>query len=235
MKLWKMLKGPRQALKKVKFIYEPYRKAKVDYVTKKRRKALHRDGVETINSIEKALTDYGVTYFADYGTLLGIIRDHDFIQWDNDLDYGLIVDDDFDWDKFEKHMNRHGFNKIREFSLMEKITEQTYSYKNSELTVDFFAKLYDNKRLASYIYYHMQEYKYQSEMDFHVRKMMYTIVNATKEVRFKGTHVTVPDNAEQYLESAYSKKWRIPDPVCDIYTLGVELEELSILGKGIFD
>ena len=235
MGLWKMLQGPRKILKKVKFIYEPYKKAKIAYIGKRKRKILRKNGVETIEMVETALAEYGVTYFADYGTLLGIIREHDFIQWDDDMDYGMIVDDDFDWDKFEQHMNRHGLKKIRQFSLTGKITEQTYSYKNSTLAVDFFAKLYDNQRLVSYIYYRMQEYKYQSEMDFHVRKMMYTIVNATKEVRFKGTHVTVPDNAEQYLESAYSKKWRIPDPVCDIYTLGVELEELSILGKGIFD
>ena len=97
MGLWEMLKRPRKALKKVKFIYEPYRKTKIDYVEKKKRKALQRNGVEMIKILEKTLSEYNVMYFADYGTLLGIIRDRNFIQWDNDMDYGILIDDSFDW------------------------------------------------------------------------------------------------------------------------------------------
>ena len=36
------------------------------------------------------------------------------------MDYGILIDDSFDWDNSEKYLNKYGFDKIREFSLMEK-------------------------------------------------------------------------------------------------------------------
>lgn len=231
MSLWDMLKGPRKVLKKVKVIYNPYRKIKGDYLTRKGIKALHNDGVNTIDAIEKALMEYGIVFFADCGTLLGIIRDHDFIPWDSDMDYGIVVDNSFDWKKFEEHMNQCGFHKILQFCLQGKITEQAYSWNNNALKIDFFAKLHEDQKLVSYIYYRKPEYEYSSDNDCHVRKMKYAVVHSTKRLKFKGTYVTVPENAEQYLESVYSKSWRTPDPVCDVYSLGVELEEMNTFGR----
>lgn len=230
---WERLKGLKPVLKKVKFIYEPYRKyrkIKDFYVIKKKNKALHQDGVVTISTIEKALTEYGITYFADYGTLLGIIRDHDFIQWDSDLDYGIIIDDNFDWNKFERHMNQHGFNKIREFSYLGKIKEQTY--EKNILTVDFFGKSYENNQFAAYGFIRKPDYQYQSEHEFHVRRRYYAPIKQTKKVPFLGTSVTVPSNAEEYLESVYTINWRIPNADWDVAKEDKLLEELSVLGYG---
>ena len=200
-------------------------------MTRKKNKALHKDGVDTISAIEKALTEYGTTYFADYGTLLGIIRDHDFIQWDSDLDYGVIIDDNFDWNKFERHMNLYGFKKIREFSYLGKIKEQTYL--NDILTVDFFGKSYENNQLITYGFFRKQNYPYKSEHEFHVRKVKYINVSGIKRIPFLETYVSVPENAEEYLESAYTKSWKVPDPHWDDAAENRKVEVLSTLGTGL--
>ena len=102
---------------------------------------------------------------------------------------------------------------------MGKITEQTYVYQNRMLNVDFFAKIIEGERLISYIYFRKPQYEYLSEYDTHVRKMKYAVVNKTKHVLFKETYVSVPENEEQYLESVFSKNWKIPDPYSDVYKL----------------
>jgi len=47
---------------------------------------------EALHNVSSLLENCGVEYFADSGTLLGLIRDGDFIAWDNDIDIGLVYE-----------------------------------------------------------------------------------------------------------------------------------------------
>ena len=82
---------------------------------------LESKGLDTIMAVEEALSGTDICYFADYGTLLGIIRDNKLISWDDDIDYGILADDSFDWKGFEKQLSLFGFRKIKEFKYKEKI------------------------------------------------------------------------------------------------------------------
>ena len=42
--------------------------------------------LEVLNDIDKACTENGIQYFAEWGTLLGAVRHHGFIPWDDDMD-----------------------------------------------------------------------------------------------------------------------------------------------------
>lgn len=42
--------------------------------------------LEVLNDIDKVCRDYGIQYFADWGTLLGAVRHHGYVPWDDDLD-----------------------------------------------------------------------------------------------------------------------------------------------------
>jgi len=43
-----------------------------------------------LGQINECLKNFGDIYFIDCGTLLGLVRQDDYIQWDNDIDIGLI-------------------------------------------------------------------------------------------------------------------------------------------------
>lgn len=47
---------------------------------------------EVLFAVADALDRRGMTFFIDYGTLLGGIREHDFIEHDNDIDLGIFDD-----------------------------------------------------------------------------------------------------------------------------------------------
>ena len=215
-------------------LYEKYIGSKrLENINQKKSEILQRYGVETIKVVETALSNYheDFVYFADFGTLLGIVRNGNFIQWDDDLDYGFILDDKFSWDDFEKHMAQYDLRKIREFSLLGKITEQTY--KRDGLTIDFFAKTYENNEFVAYLFFKKQAYWYKSKNDFHVQKRTHTPAKGTKQIPFLGTYVTIPANEEEYLERIYSSNWRIPNPHFAVDTTDKNIEELDVLGKGI--
>lgn len=46
---------------------------------------------ESLEQIADVLESSNVTYFLDTGTLLGAVRDGQFIPWDNDIDIGIIL------------------------------------------------------------------------------------------------------------------------------------------------
>lgn len=198
-----------------------------------KRDALRDDGPALIIDIENALKEMNIMFFADYGTLLGIIRDHKFISWDNDLDYGLIIDDSFDWKNFERGLSKCGFRKVREFEFKGCVKEQTYS--KGVLTVDFFGHQNLKDKSIGLGFFRKENYIYQSKNEFHVRKVEYVKIVGTKTVGFLGTMVHVPQNAEEYLESVYTKNWKIPDPKwSDDNNPNRNIEVLNELGRGTF-
>ena len=49
--------------------------------------------LEVLNDIDKACTENGIQYFAEWGTLLGAVRHHGFIPWDDDMDIAMLRED----------------------------------------------------------------------------------------------------------------------------------------------
>ena len=49
--------------------------------------------LEVFDEIRRICVKHNLRFFADWGTLLGAIRHHGFIPWDDDLDVGMLRDD----------------------------------------------------------------------------------------------------------------------------------------------
>ena len=49
--------------------------------------------IELAKFAHEACSSIGISIFAGYGTLLGGLRHHDIIPWDDDMDFAVVVDD----------------------------------------------------------------------------------------------------------------------------------------------
>ena len=173
--------------------------------------SLKDEGTDVLRKVETALRGKNVIHFLDFGSLLGAIRDGDFIDGDLDIDYGICINEIFSWKELETALARQGLKKIRQFSLNGLITEQTYINKN--LTVDFFDHInVDDEYALVYEYYRKERYIYNSQREFHVRELKECRIDKIKNIDFKGIIVPIPVNPEEYLEINYTSSWKERNP-----------------------
>lgn len=59
--------------------------------------------LDVLSEIDKVCQNHGLTYFADWGTLLGAVRHGGFVPWDDDLDICMLRDD---YEKFKLYASK---------------------------------------------------------------------------------------------------------------------------------
>jgi len=79
---------------------------------------------EILKKIKKIFDENGWKYYITYGTLIGTIRNHGFIPWDDDIDIWVPRPD---YEKFVKYCIENK-EKIKPYELMHYLTNDKYIY-----------------------------------------------------------------------------------------------------------
>lgn len=199
-------------LKKNKIIYFPfkkYRDYKMNKILTKRRTILQKNGFKIINELEKTLQPTKIKYFMAYGSLLGMIRESQFIKFDDDIDYGIILDEKFDWNKLENALTKAGFKKVKEFIYENDIAEQTY--EKYGLPIDFFLFYEENKKVLSKSFIKEKDRYYKNENEFTLAINYFSYFDNVKILEINGLRFSAPMNPELFLENAYTINWNKPN------------------------
>lgn len=201
-------------IKAVPFIGDMYEKyigsKKVARIEKKCREELVKDGEKYMGLVEDTLKDSGAIYYAYAGTLLGLIRDGKFINWDLDIDYAIVITQDFTWNDLENLMKKSGFKKSREFVFDGSVKEQSYAV--GKLNIDFFGQFYEDTHMIQYSFEYIADCKYNNENERSVYLVTLPKVVETKKIRMENVDVSVPVNSEEILAAIYNEDWRVPNP-----------------------
>ena len=169
-----------------------------DILEKKRSRAVHKYGLQALDSIHRSLSKEQIVYWLYAGTLLGTIRDGNFLKDDTDIDIGVWYDKK-QQDRLEEILTAKGFTKIREFKLSAQILLQRFEYQGVGIDFDFFIQSAGRAIQSSFV-----EDDYLVEIHYDVRDL-----NAMKVVPFKGIQVSVPQDPTKLLERLYGN-WRVP-------------------------
>ena len=105
-------------------------------------------GEEVLAKVGDVFSELGITWWLEYGTLLGAVREHDFITHDVDIDIGLWHQD-YD-QNIEEIFLKYGFCKKRAFLIDNGKygREETFSYKGVDVDLFYFKQ--KEKRLIGY-------------------------------------------------------------------------------------
>lgn len=201
-------------IKAIPIVGETYEKyigtKKVAYIEKKCKEELINDGEKYISLVESTLQDSGALYYVYAGTLLGLIREGNFISWDFDIDYAIVITKDFPWTRLEEIMNKSGFRKTREFVYEGSVKEQSYAI--GKLNIDFFGQFYEKNHMLQYSFEYRSDFMYKKENERSVYLVTLPKVVKTKKIPLGSVYVSVPENSEELLAAIYNEDWRIPNP-----------------------
>lgn len=143
---------------------------------------------ENLCEVKRILSKAGIKFGPIFGTLLGIIRDNDFIIWDEDVDLYILKEEekqfrDTLWDFKDK-----GFDLIR----YER--RGLYSIRRNGEYIDFYVL----KSISPKI-------RHSGGRDFLLEKYIQNVL----PWNFKGLELQIPSDYEEYLEFTYGD-WKKP-------------------------
>ena len=152
---------------------------------------------QVLSEAKRILDGLGVVFFLRQGTVLGAVRDHAFIPWDDDIDMGIVI-------------GLHGFVEESIGSLIDAFREAGY-YTSLE-------------RTASYVYTALM--KQNTKIDLYFLRMVdgrvyhypglwppVRFFTDLAEIEFLGEIYRVPNPPEEYLLFKYGPNWRTPKRV----------------------
>ena len=196
----------RELLKKMKFIYLPYKRLKIGFISKYRHHKLHTTGYVILNELTSIFEKTDYVFFAACGTMLGIVRDGAFISHDDDMDFGVVYSESFSWQEFESILNEHGYKKDHEYSFDGQITEMCFRKYNTLFDVFLFLEN-ENKQNYSYGYYFNEK-----NGTYTCLKCKCPIIEKCIKVDVGGkAHALIPANHIEYIVANYGDTWRTPD------------------------
>ena len=166
---------------------------------------------ELLYKIDDCLTSNDLFYWIDYGTLLGAIREHDFIPHDEDIDISMNVKDA---NRVPDLMMAYG---IKMFAKCECVINgehgiiQRYTYKGVTFDIYFYFINPNRADMYCYSFYKIPQTEKKRITKVGVEKFTLPYSGFIK-IDFLGRQFNIPKEYEKYLLVLYGSNYMKPDP-----------------------
>jgi len=160
-----------------------------------------------LKEVKEVLNRAGITFWPDWGTLLGFYREGDFIEFDPDIDLGV---------------KREEQDKIREvIGELENIGKVITRVDIAETHYLAGYKIYRDDFWIDIAFYWNCNGEWITPISEWPKVMVFKeeFFNNLIDMEIKGVRFKVPEKTEEYLIAHYGKDWRIPDENQTLHTM----------------
>lgn len=181
----------------------------------------NKNAKNVLEKLNNIFIENNLKIWLDYGTLLGAIREKDFIKHDCDIDLGIFYEEGLP-KKIEKILKNNNINVYRELIVEDKILEQTFRING--VNVDIFYYLIIKDKIETYYFENNL-----SEKRLLLNKIINPLIELD-EIEFKKMKWLKPIKYEEYLTVNYGKNYMIPNSNWD-YQKDPKNIERNVNGK----
>ena len=178
-----------------------------------RRRQFRSRGLSVFSMLDGALGSIGITYFADFGTMLGFIREGGFLRHDKDVDLGVIAAP-CDRSRVRDVIEEAGARLWRQWILDGEVVEESYHLvgKSGAPLLKFDVNYYVTSATGTHtwLFYREPNRSYRPGERSTVR-MSYGPISGVRKITIHGLQIPVPIEAERLLVEKYGSNWRAPD------------------------
>ena len=164
--------------------------------------------------IKKILESLSVHYWIEGGTLLGAVREKKLIEWDHDLDMGVVNISNKIIQKLISKLKKEFYVSVKNFNSTEgnwdlgkyrviKVYPRKYFFFKEKLCLDIFIYY-----LGSIPNEEKEVYKYVvwGKNAYHKRHFF----DKLEQIDFYGQLINVPSNYKEFLKVKYGPDWETP-------------------------
>jgi hypothetical protein len=166
-----------------------------------------------LKEIKQILDRLGLVFFLRHGTCLGAVRDHAFIEWDDDLDIGSVI-------------GLHGLTEERVRSAAHVFEEDGFAVS---IGINELSLAVDLKKSGCQVDWACYRIIDDSIYQWPMTQIPARLHTDLREIEFLGEKFWVPNPPEEYLRLKYGSEWMVPKKAG-----GFERDVLDLMAKTIF-
>lgn len=173
-----------------------------------------------LNKFCDLMLEMDCEYWLEFGTLLGAIRENDFIKHDFDIDIGMFRD--AYTNEIRNALEKKGFKRLHYITdrCNMDIYEETYIYKNVTIDIFFFYRNEKNKTIYCFDFVPEKGLSSKKTKEkyggFLARKFVFNYSGLLK-YNFLGINTYIPNDSVNHLKLCYGESFMKSNPSWSTY------------------
>ncbi|PHM47220.1 LicD family protein [Xenorhabdus miraniensis] len=198
-------------IEKIKKRFPFLSRMKSSFMIARKSRILIKNKDQFLHRLCKFFDNNNYTYWLEYGTMLGAVRDHKIISHDYDIDISILQNE---WTlSIRKELAKMNIFLIKEFRVDGEVIEETYDFNGINLDI-FYSKLINNN-LMTPIFRPFDNFNWKESIQKYGGVELYYFINEFDgfiSIDLESLKMKIPKNYHSHLISYYGDNYMIPIP-----------------------